>query len=94
MVDTDARKKHIVLHSHATTDNDPVALVWACADPQRRGPVVGTLGNAARRHLCRNGGQRRQHRVDRKGNCRKHHCHEGNEFCLSQSLSFRISHVL
>ncbi len=50
MVDSVTRQRHIVLHSHPTTAKDPVTLAWGSEHPERRGPVVGTLGNSARRN--------------------------------------------
>ncbi len=48
--DSSARRRHIVLNSHPTSDQKPTALVWGAADASRRGPVLGTFNAEGRRN--------------------------------------------
>ncbi len=46
------RAKHIVLTSHPTRFGPkPIPIHWGEADPSKRGPVIGTLSNAAHRNV-------------------------------------------
>lgn len=51
--DTNGSKpKHIVLTSHpARFGPKPIAVHWGKADPHQRGPIIGTLSNAAHRNV-------------------------------------------
>ncbi|MGI9304597.1 MAG: GTP cyclohydrolase II [Gammaproteobacteria bacterium] len=43
-------RKHIVLHSHPTGEQDPQPIHWGAASASERGPVVGTLAAGAKRN--------------------------------------------
>ncbi len=48
----ESKSKHIVLTSHPTRFGPkPTAIHWGHADPLQRGPVIGTLTNAAQRNV-------------------------------------------
>jgi hypothetical protein len=53
MPDTNSSKpKHIVLTSHPSRFGvKPIPIHWGAADPLERGPVIGTLANAAHRNV-------------------------------------------
>jgi GTP cyclohydrolase II len=47
-----SKPKHIVLTSHpARFGAKPIPIRWGAADPLQRGPVIGTLANAAHRNV-------------------------------------------
>ena len=48
--DNGGKSRHIILTSHPTGGQKPVALTWGAASPQERGPVLGTLGEASQRN--------------------------------------------
>jgi len=51
--DTNGSKpKHIVLTSHpARFGPQPISIQWGKSDPRQRGPIIGTLSNAAHRNV-------------------------------------------
>ncbi len=47
-----SKHKHIVLTSHpGKSGAKPIPIRWGESDPRQRGPIVGTLGNAAHRNV-------------------------------------------
>lgn len=47
-----SKHKHIVLTSHpGRSGAQPIPIHWGESDPIKRGPIVGTLGNAAHRNV-------------------------------------------
>ncbi len=51
MNETKGPTKHIVLASHPRGGQEPVPIVWGEGDARRRGPVIGTLTDAAHRNV-------------------------------------------
>ncbi len=49
-VENGARNRHIILTSHPTGHQKPIALKWGAASAKERGPVVGTLGAGGQRN--------------------------------------------
>ena len=43
--------KHIVLTSHPREGQERAPIAWGKGDPQKRGPVIGTLSDPARRNV-------------------------------------------